>query len=90
MVKLPPVGVALLLFAAERLSIPRPEQAEPGVRSTAYRGDPDVVLIEAVGYDDVEGQTVIARAAQACIDADLRVDQAGDASPFPHRLVRRS
>jgi len=90
---LPPAGIALLIFTGTKheVSIPNPDEARPGVRPSQYKGSPDAVLIEAIGYEpDSEGHTAIARAAQACIDAGLEVSFAKpDDSRYPARVVRR-
>ena len=93
---LPPAGVAMLIFQSTRrdpaglLSIPNPDEGKPGIRSTAYQGRSDVVLIEALGYEtNAEAHTAIARAAQKCLDAGFNVSFAPPGCTRPSRLVSR-
>lgn len=77
----------LLVYGAEILP---PRDGQPGIRVTGgYRNG--TVLLEAVGYDsEPEAHTAIARAAQACIAADLRVSFAPHRmSNFPARVISR-
>ena len=92
-ISLPPAGIALLIFTGtnHEVSIPNPDQGRPGVRPRQVEGNPDEVLIEAIGYETPqEAHTAVARAAQACIDAGLVTSNPPTGtSDYPARIVRR-
>lgn len=73
-------GLAVLLVYGAEIEPPR--DGQPGIRVAAGYHDGSV-LLEAIGYPCFStGNTAICRAAQACIDAGLRVDFA------PHRMSK--